>query len=297
MAAVTQALSRFGVGASEIAAACGISRYRTRFGLWLEKTGRAPGFAGNFHTRLGQLCEPHIRQLYANARHDAVEIPPASVFHPEHPWARCTPDGIVLPHRTRLLQIKAMGYFTGRRLRFDGPPVEIEAQCQWEMFVTGAEEVDLAILIGSDRLEWERFVLGEIENPADVFSRAMLEVFPVYRDEAAIASLFAGARAFMDLVDSDTQPPVDYSAECRDFLNGKRLDAIVASIPKSSGSPSSLSPSLSSSERSSTLSRSRSMRPRIATASGIALAATSGSSRAARIAAKSAPSEAPRIGA
>ena len=71
-------------------------------------------------------------------------------------------------------------------------------------------------------------MLGEIENPADVFSRAMLEVFPVYRDEAAIASLFAGARAFMDLVDSDTQPPVDYSAECRDFLNGKRLPAIVA---------------------------------------------------------------------
>ena len=63
---------------AEIAAACGISRYRTRFGLWLEKTGRAPGFAGNVHTRLGQLCEPHIRQLYANARHDSIEIPPAS---------------------------------------------------------------------------------------------------------------------------------------------------------------------------------------------------------------------------
>ena len=64
---MTQALSRFGVGASEIAAACGISRYRTRFGLWLEKTGRAPGFAGNVHTRLGQLCEPRARQLYADA--------------------------------------------------------------------------------------------------------------------------------------------------------------------------------------------------------------------------------------
>jgi putative phage-type endonuclease len=218
VAAVMQALSRFGVGASEIAAACGISRYRTRFGLWLEKTGRAPGFAGNVHTRLGQLCEPHIRQLYANARHDSIEIPPASMFHPEHPWARCTPDGIVLPHRTRLLQIKAMGYFTGRRLRFDGPPVEIEAQCQWEMFVTGAEEVDLAVLIGSDRLEWERFIVGEAVDAADLFAGAEFDVFPIRRDDAAIRALFDAGRKFWAMVEADEQPEIDHSDACRDFL-------------------------------------------------------------------------------
>jgi predicted phage-related endonuclease len=62
-----QVLNSYGIGASEIASACGISRYRSRFGLWLEKTGRRPQFAGNVHTRLGNLLEPRARQLYADA--------------------------------------------------------------------------------------------------------------------------------------------------------------------------------------------------------------------------------------
>lgn len=224
---MTQALSRFGVGASEIAAACGISRYRTRFGLWLEKTGRAPGFAGNVHTRLGQLCEPRARQLYADATGQDVVTPDASLFHPDHPWARATHDGWWASDPTHQVQFKCVGYFIGRAWKYE-LPIEVEAQVQWEMFVKPGTVNDVAALVGTDELEWERFVLGEIDDPAEVFGRAMLEVFPVYRDDAAIASLLAGARDFMGYVERDEQPPVDHSPECRDFLNGKRRDAIVA---------------------------------------------------------------------
>lgn len=216
-----QILSNAGIGASEIASACGISRYRSRFGLWLEKTGRRPSFAGNVHTRLGNLLEPRARQLYANATGFEVEIPPRSIFHPEVTWARCTPDGIVLPRAHRIgMQIKCVGYFIGRRFRYE-IPLEYEAQCQWEAFVADLDRVDLAVLVGSDELEWERFVLGEIVDPAELFARATLDVHTIYRSDAAIASLRAGGEEFMRLVETDTQPPVDDSADVTNYYNDR----------------------------------------------------------------------------
>ena len=221
-----QVLSRHGVGASEIAAACGISRYRTRFGLWLEKTGRVAPFAGNIHTRLGQLCEPRARQLYANATGQDIVTPAASMFHPDHPWARATPDGWWASDPARAVQFKCVGYFVGRRWKYE-IPIEVEAQCQWEMFVNGATVNDLAVLIGTDELAWERFILGEIDDPARVFDAASLHIVPIYRDEAAIAALFAGARAFWSMVEADTQPAIDHSPECRDWLNRKTVAAVA----------------------------------------------------------------------
>lgn len=222
-----QRLSSHGIGGSEVAAACGFSRYRSRFGLWLEKTKRVPAFEGNIHTRLGQLCEPRARQLYADATRQDVVTPAASMFHPAHPWVRATPDGWWSSDPKRLVQIKCAGYFVGRRWKYE-IPIEVEAQCQWEMFVTGADACDLAVLVGTDELEWERFLLGDLTDPAEVFNRAMLETFTIYRDEAGIRSLFNSAHGFWSLVLGDIQPEIDGSPEAREWLNGKRPAPIVA---------------------------------------------------------------------
>lgn len=216
-----QHLSKIGIGASEIAAACGISRYRSRFGLWLEKTGRAPAFSGNVHTRLGQLCEPRARQLYANLTGHDVSIPPCSIFHPDHAWARCTPDGEVMPLPSRHgLEIKCVGYFVGRRFKYE-IPIEYEAQCQWGAFVAGWDRIDLAALVGADDLAWERFILGDVTDPSIVFGSASLEVYTLSRSESAISALFNGAQEFLELVHSDTQPPVDDSHECGTWLKSR----------------------------------------------------------------------------
>lgn len=225
-----QVIHAHGIGASEIAAACGISRYRSPFALWLEKTGRRPAFAGNLHTRLGQLCEPHARQLYANATGYDVEIPRESVYHPTVTWARCTPDGLIVPRATRRgMQIKCVGYFVGRRFKYE-IPIEYEAQVQWEMFVCDLDRVDLVVLVGSDELLWERFILGDAVEPRDIFAASMLEIFTVYRSDAAISSLHTRAAAFWSLVESDTQPPIDGSPEAADYFNGKaRKDGVEIS--------------------------------------------------------------------
>ena len=41
------------------------------------------------------------------------------------------------------------------------------------------------------------------------------------------AALFAGARAFWSMVEADTQPAIDHSPECRDWLNRKTVAAVA----------------------------------------------------------------------
>ena len=58
------ALRKSGIGASEIAAVCGVDPYRSALDVWLVKTGRKPGFAGNAKTRQGQALEGPVLDMY-----------------------------------------------------------------------------------------------------------------------------------------------------------------------------------------------------------------------------------------
>lgn len=52
-----------GIGSSDAAAILGVDPHKTAYDLWLEKTGRVPGFEGNEHTERGNLLEPVILQM------------------------------------------------------------------------------------------------------------------------------------------------------------------------------------------------------------------------------------------
>lgn len=52
-----------GIGSSDIGAIMGYNPWRSAHDVWLEKTGRTPGFEGNDHTLRGEIMEPAILRL------------------------------------------------------------------------------------------------------------------------------------------------------------------------------------------------------------------------------------------
>lgn len=207
MSAVQQR-DTFGIGASEIAAIAGLSKYSSPWDVYSRKIGEAPERDDedetSVHTRSGwgHRLEPTIRQAYADLTGLDVLIPPGSLFHHENRWARATPDGIASDHEERrLVQIKNVGQFLAREWA-DQVPDYVQLQEQWELYVTDLRRADVAALIGG----------GEFR------------VFPVYRDDEMIDGLVTIARDFWEGVQTRRPPTIDASDACRAHIT-KRLTA------------------------------------------------------------------------
>jgi putative phage-type endonuclease len=203
---ITQELSRYGIGGSEIAAVCGLNPYRAPIEVWREKVGLSEGFAGNEYTKWGHALEPLVREEYRLRNGVDMWVPAQSLFHDSVHWARATPDGVVLARKNEpvptkdnwlhLVQVKTVGPRGIRRWENDQIPTEYEMQVLWEMFVTDLQRCDLAVLMGGQQYEERR-----VERNNDVIE-SMLEI----------------ATDFWKLVETKTEPPVDETDAYRDHL-------------------------------------------------------------------------------
>jgi putative phage-type endonuclease len=198
---VTQQLSTYGIGASEISAVAGLNPYASPWDVWLRKTGQAPDVESTGPIEWGHRLEPAIRQAYADKTGAALYVPGKSIFHPETPWARATPDGIVIKGSTweRLVQIKNVGTWVEKAWK-DAPPAYVQLQEQWEMYVSRLDRADVAVLIGGNDFR----------------------IYTIHRDDKMIADLVTIAAEFWTRVQNLTPPPIDASDACREHFE-KRL--------------------------------------------------------------------------
>ncbi len=202
---MTQTLSHFGVGASEISAVAGMNPYASPWDVFCRKTGETPDSPMTEPMEWGHRLEPAIRQKYVDDTKEAVYVPDTSLFHPEIAWARATPDGIALHgpenagsvHTTwkHLLQCKNVSQWVGKAWEV-APPDYVQLQEQWEMYVTGLSRADVAVLIGGSEFR----------------------IYTVHRDDKMIADLVAIASAFWRRVETRTPPPIDESPACKEHF-------------------------------------------------------------------------------
>ncbi len=204
---MTQALSKHGIGASEVAAIAGLNPYCSPWDVWLKKTGQAPEEPGNENMEWGLRLEPAIRQKYVDETGHNVLVPTESMFHRETKWARATPDGIGLRGAdwTHLVQCKNVGGWVEKAWSA-APPVYVQLQEMWEMFVTGLARADVAVLIGGNQFR----------------------IYTVHRDQKQIDDLVTIADDFWRKVESRTPPPIDASDACADHFRARipKADAV-----------------------------------------------------------------------
>lgn len=212
MNAAGQQLSDHGIGASEIAAVVGVSPYRSAFELWEEKIGERAPFDGNDATEWGLLVEAPMRRAYEQKTGQRLFTPSQSMFHPEMPFVRATPDAIVVNDNAPAqfpgpadwqfpVQLKCTGYWPGKSWEH-GPPDWVQLQEQWEMLVLGAQP-------GAPRID-RADVVASIGGGFPQF-------FTVHRDDSMIDGLVKVARDFWKKVETRTPPKADESDACRDY--------------------------------------------------------------------------------
>ena len=162
------------VGASEVAAVCGVNPYDSALDVWAAKvrgqTKRKPHLEGRATARLGHLMEPELLKDYA-ARHGVQLVRPATRRHPDYPWAGATPDGD--SSGGELVQVKMVGANMLHHW-IDGPPRYVVLQVQYEMFVWQRDRA--VVLAGLGGTDLEEFPLDRDEDLIDSM-RQLVEIF------------------------------------------------------------------------------------------------------------------------
>lgn len=202
---------RQGVGASDVAGILGISPYASPFSVWGEKVGLLGEEPSNEVMEAGRWLELAIAPWFTSRTglHVAGE---QTFVEAGDGLAFCTLDGFVTEAPTPSLvdplgnlQIKTAGF--GKK--WDPIPAHHQAQCQWEMYVTGLEREWLAVLMGRrldvhllerdegdiafiksrvDRF-WEEHVLTgtpPATDGHDATLRALAEVYPTHTPDKSV---------------------------------------------------------------------------------------------------------------
>ena len=186
MTAIVKVQQRLGggLGASQVAAALGLSPWKAPIVLWQEMCGLIPPSQAGEPAEWGTKLEPLIRAEFVERHGVDVEVPRESMFHPEVPWARCTPDGYILKaqaddevgplhlRRVSLLECKAPGLRQADAW-IDGTTIPDYYVCQavWSMWITGLRRVDFAVLLGGQRY-FEIPLHHDAELEADIVTSA-----------------------------------------------------------------------------------------------------------------------------
>lgn len=204
-----QSLTLTGIGASQAAAAVGLDPWTAPITLYERLTGiELDDREETAALRWGKLLEQPIRKAYVETTGRVVHVPPESLFHPEHPWRRATPDGIVLgedPARRERrwdwgVEIKTAFQFAAHQwgeAGTDDVPIQYWIQCAWSMHVTDLDRWDLAALIGGRDFR----------------------IYTLRRDREFEDQLVDGVTSFWeDHVLRLVPPPIDHTKAFRSYL-------------------------------------------------------------------------------
>lgn len=201
------------IGGSDIAVILGLSKYKSRLQLWLEKTGRIESGKAGQAAHWGNMLEPVVANEYASLHHE-VDILPTEVFHhPEHDWARANLDrgiyGVDMFGEKELvgvLEIKTASVYLAKEWDDGRAPVAYVAQVQWYMFVTGVKYADIAVLIGGQEYREVR----------------------IHRNDAIIGKLFKAASEFWQSIANNEIPAPATAADAEIMHPNDNGGSVVA---------------------------------------------------------------------
>lgn len=186
-----------GIGGSDAAVVCGISRYKSPVELWIEKTNQMPAQEAGEAAYWGTQLESLVRTEFTKRTGIQVEHRMELLRSDEHPFMQANLDGTCVHPEFGpcIFEAKTASAFKAGEWE-DGIPDEYFLQVQHYMAVTGYGGCYIAALIGGNTFRWKF----------------------IPRDEELITMLVQLEADFWQHVQSETPPPLDGSNASARFL-------------------------------------------------------------------------------
>ena len=186
-----------GIGGSDAAVVCGISRYKSPVELWMEKTNQMPAQEAGEAAYWGTQLEGLVRTEFTKRTGIQVEHRMELLRSDEYPFMQANLDGTCVHPELGpcIFEAKTASAFKAGEWE-DGIPDEYFLQVQHYMAVTGYGGCYIAALIGGNTFRWKF----------------------IPRDEELITMLVQLEADFWQHVQSETPPPLDGSSASARFL-------------------------------------------------------------------------------
>lgn len=198
-----------GIGGSDAAVVCGLSRWKSPITLWMEKTGQVDPEPLGESAYWGSTLEPIIRAEFADRTGYRIKEIKAILQHKRFPFMLANLDGIITdPHIGEgVFEAKTANAYSAAEWE-QGIPDEYALQIQHYMAVTGLRFAYVAVLIGGSKFLWRS----------------------IERDEAVIDLIIQMESRFWRLVEQRIPPEIDGSKASVELLNRLYPSSRKASI-------------------------------------------------------------------
>ncbi|WP_433067494.1 YqaJ viral recombinase family protein [Dactylosporangium sp. CS-033363] len=153
---------RKGIGASDVAAVLGLTRWESEFGLWLTKTGRRPDMVDTYPMERGRRLEAAVAQWFADETGLALCATGTWALE-DAPHLRCNPDRFTSDGGG--LEVKTAGEdWSGQ---WDGgfPALHAQAQALYSLAITGLPHWYVAALTDEAFRWWKLSATGQLADP------------------------------------------------------------------------------------------------------------------------------------
>lgn len=204
-----------GVGASEAAAVCGLSKWETPLDVWARKTGRTSGTVATPVMELGTFLEPALMDR-VHQEHPIKHRAPGLFQHGEASCVLATPDGIL--EDSRGLELKITSDANDELSDDpDGLPASWLFQAQQQIAVCNFPSVMFAVVVlPSGVREWLLDNLGSVgaaRSIADGLAKGTIPVryWTIERHSKMIDGIINRDVEFWTHVETDTPPEIDWN--------------------------------------------------------------------------------------
>lgn len=155
-----------GLGGSDIGTMLGLNPYKTKYQLWLEKTGQVQpeDISDKLHIQIGNELEDLVARIFEQETGLKVQRDNKTHYHPKYPFLLANIDRKIVGERA-LLECKTTSTFSKKQWEDDEVPASYLMQVHHYLNVLDYDYAYIAVIIGNSD-----FVYKKIERDEELIT-------------------------------------------------------------------------------------------------------------------------------
>jgi putative phage-type endonuclease len=167
------------IGGSDAAAIIGLSKWKTPYEVWLEKTGQGVEKEETLPMKVGSLMEDVVAKLWSQQYGKKLKKSNKTLFSKQYPFIGANIDRIIVGEKS-FLEVKTAGERFSKEWDEGKVPLAYLVQCLHYLYVTQFDYCYLCVLIGNKELKSYQIYYKDYQKQIEQIIQKEVEFWQKY---------------------------------------------------------------------------------------------------------------------